>query len=160
MNVWTGIGHLGKDNELKYTTSGTAILNQSIAVRRNFKNKQTDEYETDWINLSMFGKTAENFANFTRKGSKVGVEGRIQTRNYDNQQGQKVFVTEIVVEQFHLLESKASGNQQAVNNQQQSYQQPQYQPQQNQSYGNQGYNNNFGVQDSTPVDISEDQLPF
>lgn len=106
MNIWTGIGNLGKENEVKFSQTGTAVLNQSLAVRRSFKNKQTNEYETDWINISMFGKTAENFANFTQKGSKVGIEGRIQTRNYENNQGQRVYVTEVVVNNFHLLEPK------------------------------------------------------
>lgn len=108
MNIWTGIGNLGKENEVKFSQTGTAVLNQSLAVRRSFKNKQTNEYETDWINISMFGKTAENFANFTQKGSKVGIEGRIQTRSYESNQGQRIYVTEVVVENFYFLEPKGS----------------------------------------------------
>ena len=133
MNNWTGIGNIGKDNDVKFSNGGTAVLSQSIGVRRPFKNKQTGEYETDWVNLVFFGKTAENFANFTRKGSKVGIEGRIQSRNYENQQGQRVYVTEVVVNQFHLLDPKQSNNQ---------------------------GNNGFNLEDGKPVDISDDDLPF
>ena len=140
MNNWTGIGNIGKDNDVKFSNGGTAVLSQSIGVRRPFKNKQTGEYETDWVNLVFFGKTAENFANFTRKGSKVGIEGRIQSRNYENQQGQRVYVTEVVVNQFHLLDSKNSQSNGQNNN-------------------NQG-NNGFNMQDGKPVDISADDLPF
>ena len=140
MNNWTGIGNIGKDNDVKFSSSGTAVLSQSIGVRRPFKNKQTGEYETDWVNLVFFGKTAENFANFTRKGSKVGIEGRIQSRNYENQQGQRVYVTEVVVNQFHLLDSKNSQSNGQNNN-------------------NQG-NNGFNMEDGKPVDISADDLPF
>ena len=71
MNSVQLIGNLGKNNDVKFSSSGTAVLSQSIGVRRPFKNKQTGEYETDWVNLVFFGKTAENFADFTRKGSKV-----------------------------------------------------------------------------------------
>ena len=133
MNNWTGIGNVGKDNDVKFSGGGTAVLSQSIGVRRPFKNKQTGEYETDWVNLVFFGKTAENFANFTRKGSKVGIEGRIQSRNYENQQGQRVYVTEVVVNQFHLLDPKQSSNQ---------------------------GNNNSPVADGSPVSLSNDDLPF
>ncbi|MCP6368169.1 single-stranded DNA-binding protein, partial [Klebsiella pneumoniae] len=73
---------------------------------RNFKNAQ-GERETDFINCVIWRKAAENFARFTRKGSLVGVEGSIQTRNYENNQGQRVYVTEILVDNFSLLESKS-----------------------------------------------------
>lgn len=121
MNSVNLIGNLGKDNELKFGQTGTAVLNQSLAVRRAFKDKQSGEYETDWINLVMFGKTAENFANFTKKGSKVGIEGRIQSGSYENQQGQKIYTTEIFVNQFHLLEPKNS-NSSGYNQNQGNYQ--------------------------------------
>lgn len=139
------IGNLGKDNEIKYAKSGGAVLNQSLAVRRNFKNKQTNEYETDWVNLVLFGTTAENFAKFTQKGSKVGIEGRIQSGSYDNQQGQKVYTTDVIVSNFHLIEPRQnSDNQQNNQGFNQSYQQP------NQSF----------AQDVKPVDIQSDSLPF
>lgn len=99
------VGRLTRDVDLRYTSNGTAYASFTLAVERNFKN-QNGEKETDFINCAMWRKAAENFANFTRKGSQVGIEGRIQTRNYENQQGQKVYVTEVLAENFSLLESR------------------------------------------------------
>lgn len=160
MNNWTGIGNLGRDNDLKFGQAGTAVLSQSLGVRRSFKDKQTGDYETDWVGLVMFGKTAENFANFTKKGSKVGIEGRIQSRNYENQQGQRVYVTEVIVSQFHLLDPKNSNNQ--TNNYQnnQSNNQNNYNNQSQNSYNNQSNNQPFNIQDGKSVDINPDDLPF
>lgn len=99
------VGRLTRDVDLRYTANGTAYASFTLAVERNFKN-QNGEKETDFINCAMWRKTAENFASFTHKGSQVGIEGRIQTRNYENQQGQKVYVTEVLAENFSLLEPR------------------------------------------------------
>lgn len=99
------VGRLTKAVDLRYTSNGTAYASFTVAVERNFKN-QNGEKETDFISCAMWRKAAENFANFTRKGSLVGIEGRIQTRNYENQQGQKVYVTEVLAENFSLLEPR------------------------------------------------------
>ena len=99
-------GRLTRDVDLRYTQSGTAVGTFTLAVDRTFKNQQ-GEREADFINCVIWRKSAENFANFVRKGSLVGIDGRIQTRNYENQQGQKVYVTEIVVENFALLQSRS-----------------------------------------------------
>ena len=99
------VGRLTKAVDLRYTSNGTAYASFTLAVERNFKN-QNGEKETDFINCAMWRKAAENFANFTHKGSQVGIEGRIQTRNYENQQGQKVYVTEVLAENFSLLEPR------------------------------------------------------
>ena len=99
------VGRLTKDVDLRYTLNGTAYASFTVAVDRRYKN-QNSERETDFINCVMWNKAAENFANFTRQGSLVGIEGRIQTRSYDNQQGQKVYVTEVLAENFSLLESR------------------------------------------------------
>lgn len=98
------VGRLTRDVDLRYTSNGTAYASFTLAVERNFKN-QNGEKETDFINCAMWRKAAENLANYTKKGSLIGVEGRIQTRNYDNQQGQRVYVTEVLAERFHFLES-------------------------------------------------------
>lgn len=98
-------GRLTRDVDLRYTQSGTAVGSFTLAVDRKFKSKN-GERETDFVNCQIWRKSAENFANFTKKGSLVGVEGRIQTRTYDNAQGQKVFVTEVIVDNFALLESR------------------------------------------------------
>lgn len=105
MNNVNLIGRLTKPVDLRYTQSGVAYGMFTIAVNRRFKN-QNGEKETDFINCAMWRKAAENFANFTHKGSLVGIEGRIQTRNYENQQGQKVYVTEVLAENFSLLEPR------------------------------------------------------
>lgn len=101
-------GRLTGDVDLKYTQSGTAVGSFRLAVNRTFKNQQ-GEREADFINCVIWRKSAENLANFAHKGSLVGIDGRIQTRNYENQQGQKVYVTEVVVDNFSLLESRSEG---------------------------------------------------
>ena len=98
------VGRLTRDVDLRYTSNGTAYASFTLAVDRDFKN-QNGERETDFINCAMWRKPAENLANYTKKGSLIGIEGRIQTRNYDNQQGQRVYVTEVLAERFHFLES-------------------------------------------------------
>lgn len=100
------VGRLTRDVELRYTQSGVAVGSFSLAVNRQFTNA-SGEREADFINAVIWRKSAENFANFTGKGSLVAVEGRLQTRNYENNQGQRVYVTEVVVDNFSLLESRA-----------------------------------------------------
>ena len=110
MNSVQLIGRLTKDLDLRYTQSGKAVATGTLAVNRRFKNA-SGENEADFINIQIWDKGAENLANFTRKGSQVGVNGRIQTRNYENKEGARVYVTEIVVENFTLLEPKQTTEQ-------------------------------------------------
>ncbi|MGX7109003.1 single-stranded DNA-binding protein [Facklamia miroungae] len=171
MNTVQLVGRLTKEIDLRYTSSGTPVGSFTLAVNRSFTNQQ-GEREADFINCVIWRKAAENLANFTRKGSQIGVEGRIQTRSYDNQQGQKVYVTEVVVSNFHLLEPRSVTEQRPVSDGNQSYKQNnpntnQYQGQPNQSTNNDfGFNQNFSQNNSNPfgdsqkVDISEDDLPF
>lgn len=114
-------GRLTKDPELRYTNSGTAVATFTLAVDRQFKN-QNNEREADFIQCVVWRKSAENFANFTHKGSLVGVDGRVSTRNYENNQGQRVYVTEVTVDNFALLESR---NQSQGNSNQNNPAQPQ-----------------------------------
>ena len=100
------VGRLTHKVDLKFTTNGKNYTQFSVAVQRKFKN-QSDEYESDFINCTLWGKAAENFTKFTRKGSLVGVEGRLQTRNYEKD-GRKIYITEVIAENFSLLESKAT----------------------------------------------------
>lgn len=140
------IGRLTKDPELKYTSSGAAVGTFSLAVNRQFTNANGDR-EADFINCVIWRKSAENFANFTHKGSLVGIDGRLQTRNYENQQGQRVYVTEVVVDNFSLLESRASGQSDAkpyANTQNQTQSKPA------DTFANKGQT----------IDISDDGLPF
>ena len=105
------VGRLTKDVELRYTPSNVAVATFTLAVNRTFKNENGDR-EADFINCVMWRQQAENLANWAKKGALIGITGRIQTRSYDNQQGQRVYVTEVVAEQFQLLESKGQqGNQ-------------------------------------------------
>lgn len=109
------VGRLTKAVDLRYTQSGVAYGSFTIAVNRRFKN-QNGEREADFINCVIWKKGAENLANFTQKGSLIGVSGAIQTRNYDNQQGQRVYVTEVLVENFDLLESRKTADNGVLNN--------------------------------------------
>ena len=145
INNVTLVGRLTKDADLRYTSDGTATATFSLAVNRPFKSAN-GEREADFINCVIWRKNAENFANLTRKGSLVGITGRIQTRNYENKEGQRVYVTEVVAENFALLESKKDGA----------------------SNGQTGQSNNRSShQPSDPfsshsesIDISDDDLPF
>lgn len=115
INNVTVVGRLTRAVDLRYTSNGTAYASFTIATDRDFKN-QNGEKETDFINCVMWRKPAENLANYTKKGSLIGIEGRIQTRNYDNQQGQRVYVTEVLAERFHFLESAKTANNDVLNN--------------------------------------------
>ena len=134
------VGRLTKTVELRYTQSNVAVATFTLAVNRTFKN-ENGEREADFINCVMWRQQAENLANWAKKGALIGITGRIQTRSYDNQQGQRVYVTEVVAEQFQLLESKGQGNQ---------TQQRQQAQQQAPDFSRQG----------APMDISDDMLPF
>ncbi|HGO8537581.1 single-stranded DNA-binding protein [Streptococcus suis] len=100
------VGRLTRDVELRYTPSNQAVATFTLAVNRNFKNQSTGEREADFINCVLWRQQAENLANWTKKGHLVGITGRIQTRSYENQQGQRVYVTEVVAESFQVLEKR------------------------------------------------------
>ncbi|CYW00247.1 single-stranded DNA-binding protein [Streptococcus suis] len=100
------VGRLTRDVELRYTPSNQAVATFTLAVNRNFKNQSTGEWEADFINCVLWRQQAENLANWTKKGHLIAITGRIQTRSYDNQQGQRVYVTEVVAESFQVLEKR------------------------------------------------------
>jgi single-strand DNA-binding protein len=104
------VGRLTKDPELKFTPNGVAVTTFTLAVDRPFKNAN-GEKETDFINCVVWRKPAENVANFLKKGSLAGVDGRIQTRNYQNSDGKKVYVTEVLAESVQFLEPKGGNKQ-------------------------------------------------
>lgn len=99
------VGRLANDAELKYVNESMAVATFRLAVNRNFKS-QNGERETDFINCVIWRQQAENLANWAKKGALIGITGRIQTRSYENQQGQRVYVTEVVADNFQLLESR------------------------------------------------------
>lgn len=141
INNITLVGRLTKDADLRYTSDGTATGTFTLAVNRPFKNAQ-GEQEADFINCVIWRKSAENFVNFTRKGSLVGITGRIQTRNYENKEGQRVYVTEVVADNFALLEKKSDNAQQS-------------QPRQT----NQRQSDPFASH-GEPFSVTDDMLPF
>ena len=104
-------GHLTKDPELKVTQSGLSVVQFVIGVQRQFARKD-GEREADFISCVAWRKTAENIAKYFRKGQLIGIDGRVQTRSYDDKNGQRVYVTEVVVDNFAFLSSqKGQGNQ-------------------------------------------------
>lgn len=150
-------GRLTKEPELKTAQSGKCFLNFSLAVNRE---KET----TDFINCTAWNKTAELMAQYLHKGSLIGVEGRIQTRNYENQQGQRVYVTEVVVEHITFLEPKSAINEQQINNnaQNNAYSTPKkayYQKSPNQPYMN-FTNAKVDEYQSENFEIDDEDLPF
>ena len=104
------VGRMTKDAELRYTPNNQAVATFTLAVNRQFKN-QNGEREADFINCVIWRQQAENLANWAKKGALIGITGRIQTRNYENQQGQRVYVTEVVADNFQLLEFNKQDNQ-------------------------------------------------
>lgn len=99
------VGRLTRDPDLRYTPNGNAVVNFTLAVNRTFKNSQ-GEQEADFINCQAWRTTAENVAQYLRKGSLAGIEGRIQTRSYENDEGRRVYVTEVVADSVQFLEPK------------------------------------------------------
>ena len=139
------VGRLTRDPELRYTANGAAVASFTVAVNRQFTNSN-GERDADFIGCTIWRKAAENFANFTKKGSLVGIDGRIQTSSYDNQQGQRVYRTDVVVENFSLLESRAeSERRNSFEGNNNSNQAPSYNnsnQSNSSSYGNNNSNNN------------------
>lgn len=111
MNRVVLVGRLTKDVELRYTETGNAVASFTLAVNRTFTN-QAGEREADFINIVVWRKQAENAANFLKKGSLAGVDGRLQSRSYDGQDGKRVFVTEVVAESVQFLEPKGTSSSQ------------------------------------------------
>ena len=105
MNKFIGVGNLTKEGELRSTESGKIIYSNSLAMRNDFKNKD-GEYDTEFINFSAWGTTAEYLKKYAKKGNKVLIEGRISTRSYDKQDGSKAYITEVIAEKVELLTYK------------------------------------------------------
>ena len=114
MNKVFLIGRLTRDPELRYTGSNTPVATFSLAVNRNFTN-QSGEREADFINIVVWRKQAENVKNYLGQGSQVAIDGRIQTRSYDDQNGNKRYVTEVVADNVQFLDTKAAREQRESN---------------------------------------------
>lgn len=107
MNKAMLVGRLTRDPELRHTTTGRAVCQITVAINRPFSS-QDGQREADFINVVVWDKSAENVAKYVHKGSQVSVEGRIQTRSYDNTEGKKVYVTEVIAQSVQFLDSKSS----------------------------------------------------
>lgn len=142
INSVTLVGRMAGDAELRYTPNNQAVATFSLAVNHNFKS-QNGEREADFINCVMWREQAERFCNWTKKGMLVGITGRIQTRNYENQQGQRVYVTEVVAENFQVLESRKDRE-----------------TGQSQGYSQQDFGRQAEPMNANPMDISDDDSPF
>src|SRR5699024_386293 len=151
------VGRLTKDPELKTSQSGISVVNFTLAVNRSFKSQ--DGQDADFINVVAFRKQAENVGQYLSKGSLAGVDGRLQSRSYENKEGVRVYVTEVVADSVQFLEPKGSNNgTQGQNNN--SY---------TNAYGGQNQRpqppqnaveeNPFANEDGT-VDIQDSELPF
>lgn len=154
INTVTLVGRLTRDVELRVSQSNVTVATFTLAVNRQFKNSN-GEREADFINCVAFKKTAEILNQYAGKGSQVGVTGSIQTRNYENKDGQRVYVTEVIANNIALLDSKGSNN---ASDGQQSQGRPN---------ANQAQKQRSNVPDENPfanskgpVDISSSDLPF
>lgn len=158
------IGRLTRDPELRYTPAGVAVTQFTLAIDRPFSNQQNQQREADFLNIVTWRQLAETCANYLRKGRLTAVEGRIQVRNYENNEGKRVYVTEIIADNVRFLESSNSGGnrEEAPSEGGRSY---------NNSGGNGGggsRNNGGNTRDNSdpfsddgkPIDISDDDLPF
>jgi single-strand DNA-binding protein len=135
------IGRLTRDPELRYTPAGVAVTQFTLAVDRPFTNSQTREKEADFINIVTWRQLAENCANYLRKGRLTAVEGRIQVRSYDNNDGKKVYVTEVIADNVRFLESSRTDDN-------------------GRTVGNHAEQRDPFQDDGKPIDISTDDLPF
>lgn len=137
------VGRLTKDPNLKFTPNGLSVTRFTLAVNRTFTNQQ-GEREADFIQCVVWRRLAENVANYLKKGSLAGVDGRIQTRNYEGNDGKRVYVTEVVAESVQFLEPRNATKGQQINNYE-----PSYKSNYDESF------NSIGQ-----FDISNDDLPF
>lgn len=108
MNVVTLVGNLCRDVEVKYTSgeNARAMLRNTIAVQRKFKNKETGQYESDFISIQAYGNTAEFIGKYFTKGSKIGITGEIRTGSFTNKDGVKVYTTDVVVNDAEFVTKK------------------------------------------------------
>lgn len=154
MNRTVLVGRLTRDPEMRVSQSGVAVTSFNLAVNRPFPSKDGKQ-EADFINCVTFKKQAENVNQYLKKGSLCGVDGRIQTRNYENKDGQRVYVTEVVCDSVQFLDSKGSNNDSGG-------QQSQGRPNTNQAQKQRSNvpDENPFANSKGPADVDESQLPF
>ena len=166
------VGRLTRDPELRKTGSGASVVSFTVACDRRFKSQ--GQPDADFISCGACNKVADLMAQYLHKGSLVGVEGRIQTRNYDDANGRRVYVTEVGADSVQFLEPKGAGGPAPANMQQPNYQQPSYQQPAygapsggyaanvggfaNNDVNTDSFSNDFDAGDT--LDIASDDLPF
>lgn len=131
------VGRIVREPELRYTPQNTAVATFTLAVNRRFKNAK-GEREADFINCVIWRQPAENLANWAKKGALVGITGSIQVRNYENKEGQRVYVTEVLADNFQILESSSNKTEKGKTKSQQD-------------------KDPFA---GSPMEVSDDDLPF
>lgn len=136
------IGRLTRDPELRYTPAGVAVTQFTLAVDRPFTSGDSKEREADFINIVTWRQLAETCSNYLRKGRLTAVEGRIQVRNYDNSEGKRVYVTEIVADNVRFLESAPKDGEQRQNS------------------GSRDAHSQAFEDDGKPIEVNPDDLPF
>jgi len=170
MNRVVLVGRLTKDPELRYTPSGVAVATFTLAVNRTFTNQQ-GEREADFINCVVWRRPAENVANFLKKGSLAGVDGRLQSRSYEDQTGRRVYVTEVVADSVQFLEPRGAAGNPSGGNQnfygggnQGGNANPfgggSFDQNRNQNQGHTSFDDDPFANDGQTIDISDDDLPF
>lgn len=150
-------GRLTKDVDFKQTPNGVSVAKFTLAVQRNYKDNNGD-YQADFINCVAFRGAADIASNYLSKGDICNVSGRIQTRNFDNKEGQRIFITEVVADQIQLISTGRENGSYSQNTQQQQFQtkqqngwqQQQYKPKMSDPFANA----------SGPIDLNDDDLPF
>ena len=146
------VGRLTKDVEVRKTTAGLSVASFTVACDRRGQRNPDGSSSADFINCVAWNRQAETMAQYLHRGSLIGVDGRLQTRNYENQQGQRVYVTEVVVDNFTFLESRAQSQQAAA-----TYN-PNPMPSQPQQPVDSSFDTSFDENDT--LDIASDDLPF
>lgn len=163
------VGRLTKDPELRYSPSGIAVCRFTVAVNRTFSNQQ-GEREADFIGCIAWRKQAENLANYMKKGSLIGLEGRIQTGSFEGQDGKRVYTTDVIADSIQFLEPRSNnsdGSNSVSNYQPSANYQSLTQTQNTGQYGGQTYQQNYTRVDEDPfasskgpIEVTEDDLPF
>ncbi|MFK4964761.1 single-stranded DNA-binding protein [Lactococcus garvieae] len=156
INTTTLVGRLTRDPELRYTPQDTAVATFTVAVNRRFKNAQ-GEREADFINCVIWRKNAENLANWAKKGALIGITGSIQTRFYENKEGKRVYVTEVVVDTFQLLESRTTRESNPHSLPEESTQRSSFE---GKSQTTPDFGDPADAFGGAPMEISDDDLPF
>lgn len=162
------VGRLTKDPELRYTPNGVAVCRFTLAVNRTFSS-QSGEREADFISVVVWRKQAENSANYLKKGSLAGIEGRIQTGSYEGTDGKRVYTTEVVADSVQFLEPRNSrsdsGNEAAAPSDRQQRPQNQQNSYNHRDDGHHRPENDTRIDDDPfagngPIEVTDDDLPF